>query len=243
MWLDLARDKGGTAMRWSLAVRRATLLLVMLAGLGSAQSGEPITNEDVIKMVRAQLSTSIILTTIQAAKPVKFDVSPAALVALKEAGVDDRVIEAMQARSRAQIERETGAASPAERDRSEALATSREAHVILTNFKTMFVDASSAQFFGSDQMKAALRKAKGFDALKITIVDDRAVADVVLKVGYTFAWDYPFSLTHQNTSVVLVSGKGTGPFSGPAGANSVATELTKLLKPYRVAPPPAPTKK
>jgi hypothetical protein len=55
----------------------------------------------------------------------------------------------------------------------------------------------------------------------------------VLTVGYTFAWDYPFSLQHQNTSMVLLSGKGSGPFSGPAGAKSVANELVKLLKPHR----------
>ena len=70
-----------------------------------------------------------------------------------------------------------------------------------------------------------------------TIVDDPAVADVVLEVGYTFAWDYPFSLKYQDTSVVLVSGKGSGPFSGPAGATSVASEFAKLLKAYRVTPP------
>jgi hypothetical protein len=84
-------------------------------------------------------------------------------------------------------------------------------------------------------MKAALGKTKGFDGLGITIVDDSALADAVLHVAYTFAWDYPFSLTHQNTTVVLVSGKGSGPFSGPAGAKSVASEFTKLLKPYRTA--------
>jgi hypothetical protein len=55
-------------------------------------------------------------------------------------------------------------------------------------------------------------------------------------VNYTFAWDYPFSLQHQNTSLVLLSGKGSGPFSGPTGAASVASELVKALKPYRTAP-------
>ena len=52
-----------------------------------------------------------------------------------------------------------------------------------------------------------------------------------------YPWDYPFSLKYQNTSVVLVSGKGSGPFSGPAGATSVASEFAKLLKAYRVTPP------
>ena len=71
--------------------------------------------------------------------------------------------------------------------------------------------------------------------LNVSIVDDHAVADVVLNVSYTFAWDYPFTVKHQNTSVVLLTGKGTGPVSGPAGAANVATELVKALKPYRVA--------
>jgi hypothetical protein len=114
---------------------------------------------------------------------------------------------------------------------------SKDPDFILRNFRTMFVDARNAQFFASDQMKAALGKSKEFTTMRIYLVDDRRLADVVLEVGYTFAWDYPFSLRHQNTSIVLLTGKGYGPFSGPAGAASVAKELTKLLKPYRAAPP------
>jgi hypothetical protein len=33
---------------------------------------------------------------------------------------------------------------------------------------------------------------------------------------------------------VLLSGKGRGPFSGPAGAASVAKEFVKLAQPHRV---------
>ena len=63
----------------------------------------------------------------------------------------------------------------------------------------------------------------------------------MLFVAYTFAWDYPFSLKHQSTTIVLVAGKGSGPLSGPAGATSVAKELCKALKQYR--PPTSPTGK
>ena len=55
--------------------------------------------------------------------------------------------------------------------------------------------------------------------------------DVVLDVTYTFAWDYPFELKDRSTSMVLLAGKGSGPFSGPAGATSVAKELVKLASP------------
>ena len=103
----------------------------------------------------------------------------------------------------------------------------------------MLVDASRATYFKADQIKAVLGQNKEFDTLKITIVDDRAVADVVLDVSYTFAWDFPFAVRHQNTSMVLVSGKGYGPFSGPAGAMSVASELVKALKPYRGSTKPS----
>ena len=93
----------------------------------------------------------------------------------------------------------------------------------------------------SRAVAAGLQKRADFAALKLAIVVDPAVADAVLEVGHTFAWDYPFSVKHQNTSIVLTSGKGSGPFSGPAGATSVASEFVKLLQPYRVVlPQPTP---
>jgi disulfide oxidoreductase YuzD len=124
-------------------------------------------------------------------------------------------------------------ANPEAADQSELLKNSKDRDFILRNFRTMYVDAHNAKYFGSDQMKAALGKNKDFWKLNIRIVDDRHVADVVLKVGYTFAWDFPFELTHQNTTIVLVSGKGEGPFSGPLGAADVARQFVNMAKPWR----------
>ena len=45
------------------------------------------------------------------------------------------------------------------------------------------------------------------------------------------------SAVAERGAVVLVPGKGSGTFSGPAGATSVASEFAKLLKAYRVPPP------
>jgi hypothetical protein len=125
------------------------------------------------------------------------------------------------------------AANPDAADQSELLKNSKDPDFILRNFKTMWVDARQAQYFGSDQMKAALGVNKEFRKLNIRIVDDPGVADVLLKVSYTFAWDYPFQLKHQNTTMVLVSGKGEGPFSGPLGAADVARQFVKAVKNYR----------
>lgn len=125
-------------------------------------------------------------------------------------------------------------ATPESPELSERLKNSHDRDYILRNFQTMYVNARQAEFFGSDQMKAALGRNPDFQRLNIRMVDDPRVADVVLVVSYTFAWDYPFELRHQNTTTVLVAGRGEGPFSGPLGAANVASQLTKLLKPYRI---------
>jgi len=124
-------------------------------------------------------------------------------------------------------------ANPEAPDQSDLLKNSKDREFILRNFRTMYVDARDAKYFGSRQLKAALGKNKDFWKLNVRMVDDPRVADVILKVSYTFAWDYPFELTHRNTTIVLLSGKGEGPFSGPLGAADVARNLVNLAKPWR----------
>jgi hypothetical protein len=124
-------------------------------------------------------------------------------------------------------------ANPDASDPSVLLKNSKDHDYILRNFHTMYVDARDAQYFGSDQMKAALGNNEDFAKLNIHIVEDARVADTVLTVGYTFAWDYPFALRHQNTTMVLVSGKGEGPFSGPLGATDVARQFVNAVKAWR----------
>jgi hypothetical protein len=124
-------------------------------------------------------------------------------------------------------------ADPDAPDQAELLRNSKDRDFILRNFRTMYVDARNARYFGSDQLKAALGKNKDFEKLNVRIVDDPRVADAVLKVGYTFAWDYPFELRHQNTTIVLLAGKGEGPFSGPLGAANVARNFVNAAKSWR----------
>jgi len=124
-------------------------------------------------------------------------------------------------------------ADPDAPDQSELLRNSHDRDFILHNFRTMYVEAVDASYFGRDQMKGALGRNKEFEKLHIRIVDDPRVADVVLRVSYTFAWDYPFELRHQNTTFVLLSGKGEGPFSGPLGAADVARQFVNAAKAWR----------
>lgn len=91
-------------MRPTLAFSVAILMVIAITAAVLAQSSESLTNDDIVKMVRAELSTTIIVTTVESAKSANFDLSPSALVTLKGAGVNDRIIETMQmkARDRAQ---------------------------------------------------------------------------------------------------------------------------------------------
>jgi len=75
----------------------AVLLLVLCPFLVAQQA---LNNDSIIKMVKAQLSDDVIVTTINAS-PGDYDTSPDALIALKQAGVSNKVIDALVAKSTA----------------------------------------------------------------------------------------------------------------------------------------------
>ncbi len=56
----------------------------------------PLTNADVVRMVKAGVPESAILSSIQSS-PAKFDLSPEGLIGLRNAGVSQKVMEAMMA--------------------------------------------------------------------------------------------------------------------------------------------------
>lgn len=136
------------------------------------------------------------------------------------------------------VERAAGPSTPKASldapERSNRLNLAKDPATILQSFKTMYVDAEGAQHFNGRLLQAELGRQKDFGSLNIRMVDDARLADVVFEVRSVFAWEFPFVLRHQNTSVVLLSGKGRGPFSGPAGAASVAKKFVKLAQPHRV---------
>jgi hypothetical protein len=54
----------------------------------------PMTNQSIIDLVKAKMSNDIILSAIRGSKP-EFDLSANGLIALKDAGVSDAVIQEM----------------------------------------------------------------------------------------------------------------------------------------------------
>lgn len=79
------------AVAWSLALLGVTLLV----GPGLlAQSSKPLTNDDVVLLVKEEVDVETILGMIKLHKPA-FDLSAGAILSLKRAGVSDKIIQAM----------------------------------------------------------------------------------------------------------------------------------------------------
>lgn len=96
-------------------VKRGALLLMCVAALGygaaetrgqvssgrtatQTDSEAPLTNNSIVKLVRAKFSEKTIMAIIRV-RPVRFDLSPDRLIELKKNGVGERIILTMLARS------------------------------------------------------------------------------------------------------------------------------------------------
>ena len=94
-------------MRAKCTLRLAAILLLS-PGLVFAQSNKPLTNDDVVQMVKGGFDESTTVAAIESAD-TNFDNSVQALMALKAAGVSEKVISAMLAATKKKAE----AAKPA----------------------------------------------------------------------------------------------------------------------------------
>ena len=69
-----------------------------ISGTGKAVPSKVLTNADIVQMQKAGLSEEIILSKITGS-PVNFDIGTQDLIRLKEAGVNDNIINAMVQKS------------------------------------------------------------------------------------------------------------------------------------------------
>lgn len=74
------------------------LLLVSLSTAPARAHQQKLTNKDIVKMVKASLPADVIVQAIKSSTP-DFDISADGLIALKQDGVPDSVIQAMVIRS------------------------------------------------------------------------------------------------------------------------------------------------
>src|SRR6267143_463628 len=97
------------------AKRTMIFVVVLLLATGAAfsQSSKPLTNDDVIQMVKGGFDESTTIAAIDSAQ-ANYDTSVPALLALKAAGVSEKVISAMLAATKKKSEgtKPTAAAAP-----------------------------------------------------------------------------------------------------------------------------------
>jgi hypothetical protein len=112
---------------------------------------------------------------------------------------------------------------------------SRDPRTILRKFRTIYIDSQS-MWLKANVMKSAIYKKKEFLAWGITVVDQRELADVVLRIHLVGGTeDYTYDLQHVNTSITLDSGKVTGfnPIlwmSGNAAAPKIADAVIRAIR-------------
>jgi len=116
-------------------------------------------------------------------------------------------------------------------EKSEPIS-SRDPEVILRQFRTIYV-RSKTVWMKDEVIKNALRQTPEFKSLGLVIVENAKVADALLVTDRVlFTWDFTYSLSHQNTSIVLASGKFTQ-IDGITAANTIAKDVLKRVKAAR----------
>jgi hypothetical protein len=84
----------------SFRLAAATLVILQLLPWTLAgQTAKPLTNADVVKMVKGGLPESVVISAIQTS-PAKYDISPDGLLALQKDGVTSKEMDAMIAESK-----------------------------------------------------------------------------------------------------------------------------------------------
>src|SRR5439155_21088988 len=95
-------------MRVHNFARSLLALLLIVTGVAAQQKNPALTNDDILKMVKGGLQETTVLNAM-AANETDFDVSAKALLDLKQAGISDKIIDAMLAAEA----KKRNAASPA----------------------------------------------------------------------------------------------------------------------------------
>lgn len=81
-------------IRCGPAQRARRVVVMALAGTALMTAAQALTNQDIVSMVKAGLTDSLVITKIRTSA-CRFDTSPQALIALKKNGISDAVLKAM----------------------------------------------------------------------------------------------------------------------------------------------------
>jgi S1-C subfamily serine protease len=115
-----------------------------------------------------------------------------------------------------------------------AVVPERDPAKLLLSSRTIYV-TSYSNVFKSVQLVNELRKKKEFADWNLSFVDEREVADLVLDIEHVaMTWEFPFSIRHQRTGIVVATGKVYA-WGGGDGALLMASRVVEKLAQVRAS--------
>lgn len=103
---------------------------------------------------------------------------------------------------------------------------------LLIASKTLYI-TSSSNLFKPVQLLNELRKKQEFADWHLSFVDEREVADLILEIEHVpLTWEFPFSIKHQRTGIVIATGK-VYVWGGGDGAQLMASRVVEKLTKLR----------
>jgi len=115
-----------------------------------------------------------------------------------------------------------------------AVATGADPAAILRSARTLFV-RSMTVYLEPEQLESELRKRPEFKSMELAIVKDEQVADIRIEINRAeFSFNYAFTATNPQTSMVVASGKVTA-WNGGFAAPQIAKEFLKQMQAARAS--------
>lgn len=112
------------------------------------------------------------------------------------------------------------------------IAISADPNSILRSIRTIFV-RSMTVYLEAEHLETELRKRPEFKELELAIVKDERVADLMIEINRAeFSFNYAFTATNPQTSIVVASGKVTA-WNGDFAAPRIAKQFLKSLQTAR----------
>lgn len=103
---------------------------------------------------------------------------------------------------------------------------------LLVASKTLYI-TSSSNLFKPVQLLNELKKRPELTNWNLSLVDEREVADLVLEIEHVpLTWEFPFSIKHQRTGMVIAAGK-VYVWGGGDGAQLMADRVIERLTKLR----------
>jgi hypothetical protein len=119
-----------------------------------------------------------------------------------------------------------------------AVGVSSDPGSILRSARTIFV-RSMTVYLEAEQLESELRKRPEFKTMELAIVKDEKVADISIEINRAeFSFNYAFTATNPQTSMVVASGKVTawnGDFAAPRIAKNFLKQMQAVREPLPAA--------